>query len=296
MFRRVVRTCLLAGALASGLAHADAYDLRLSQLGNPQQGGTGYSNLAEARFRTFVRQLGAAITSVNLAPPETLGHSAFAVSGELSVVDLQGGSLPTQQAFAGPLLIPSVHFRKGLPASFELGARVAWIEKSRMGAGTLEFKWALNEGFAYLPDIGVRGSVTKLMNGRDLDLTTGGFDLGVGKQIAIGGMMTVTPYGGWNLLFVGASTGNIDFNPGRSLAEADHRDNKYKDYWSFTGVQAAANSHHRFYGGLRVIGGVVMLGAEVSYSLLGDFADETSGTTVSVPNVLAGNFTLGLDF
>lgn len=301
----VRRLAVVACTLLSGVALADTYDFHLIALGNPQPGGTGYSPRADANFRVFARQFAAGMTSVNLAPPDTLGHSGFAFSGELSIVsfgttDVQ---LPTEGEFRGPLLIPTVHVRKGLPWSFELGARGGWIEKSRMGVATLELKWSVNEGFTYLPDVGVRGSVTKLVNSRDFDLTAGGIDIGIGKQFALGGMVTLTPYVGWNLVFVGASTGNIDFHPSRTLVDADSSSEVFRDFYVFTPLQAAANSHNRFYGGVRFIGGVVMLGGEVSYSVLGKFHDCTPVGTCAevnedrlVPAVLAINTTIGLDF
>src|SRR5688572_6737559 len=181
------RLATLALALASVTALADPYDFELYKLGNTFQGGTGYDVAANAKYRIVMRQLAAAITATNLAPPETLGHSAFAVSADFQVTDfglpatlpsVAGNTevkFPMEGDFKGPLLIPSVHIRKGLPWSFELGARVGWIEKSRMPFTTLELKFAINEGFTYLPDIGIRGHITKILNSRDFDLTVGGF-------------------------------------------------------------------------------------------------------------------------
>lgn len=302
------RLSLLLAALISTTALADAYDFRIYQLGNPQDGRTGATPAANAAFRAFSRRLAAAMTSSNLMPPETLGHSAFALSAELSVVDL-GGALaanqfPTTQPVSGALLLPGFHIRKGLPWSFELGMRAAWFEKSRMGLGTLELKWALNEGFTYLPDIGVRASITKILNSRDFDVTAGGFDLGIGKQFAIAGMCTLTPYFGWNLTFVGASSNSVDFNPGRSLADADQPGAQFSDYYVFDSVLAASNTNNRFYGGLRFIAGVVMIGFEFSYTTMGKFDDARIGTVdstctdraVCMPAVLSYNSTLGFDF
>lgn len=303
--RLLASTCCL---LLASAASADIYDFRISDLGNPLKGGFNHKPAADANFRVFARQFGAALTSVNLSPPETLGHSGFAFSAEISVVFFgnQNVPLPTENKdFRGPLLIPSIHVRKGLPFSFELGARGAWIEKSRMGAGTVELKWAVNEGFTYLPDIAVRGNLTKLLNSRDFDLTAGGLDLGVGKQFAIGGMVTLTPYVGWNLVFVGASTGNVDFHPGRTLAESDKPSNnpnsQFQDIYVFEPLPAIDNSHNRFYGGFRFIGGVVMIGVEFSYSVIGKFRDKPvsedgTGLEIDVPSVAAINATLGLDF
>ncbi len=302
-----ILTCLCA-ALLGNAAAADEYDFRISDLGNPVLGGFNHQAAANANFRVFARQFAAALTSVNLAPSETLGHSGFAFNAELSAVFFgnQTVELPVEgKDFRGPLLIPSIHVRKGLPFSFELGARGAWIEKSRMAAGTLELKWAVNEGFTYLPDIAVRGNVTKLLNSRDFDLTAGGLDLSVGKQFAIGGMVTITPYVGWNLVFVGASTGNIDFHPARTLAESDKPSNnpleQFRDISAYDTLDALDNSHNRFYGGFRFIGGVATVGFEVSYSVIGKFRDKSvalggTGLEVDVPSVLALSGTLGLDF
>ncbi len=302
----------LTFALMAVPASADPNDFKIFQLGNPNPTGTGFNVEANNNFRIFARTFAAALTSVNLSPPETLGHSGFAFSAETSVVSFgdtrapNAGGLPTEGAlipvngmpgaYSGLMVIPSLHVRKGLPFSFELGARGAWIEKSRMGAGTLELKWAVNEGFTYLPDIAIRGNITKLLNSRDFDITAGGLDLGIGKQFALGGMVTITPYIGWNLLFVGASTGNVDFHPTRTLADSDKPSEQFKDIYIFDSLQAISNSHNRFYGGARFVGGVLMIGAEFSYSVLGSFKDKATATERQIPAVMAGNFTLGLDF
>lgn len=303
-----LRSLVGAALLVASAASADPYDFQIADLGNPYVGGFNYTAAANSNFRVFARQLGAALTSVNLAPPETLGHSGFAFNAELSVVDFgnQTVKLPVENKdFKGPLFIPSVHIRKGLPFSFELGARGAWIEKSRMGAGTLELKWAVNEGFTFLPDIAVRGNITKLLNSRNFDVTAGGLDIGIGKQFALAGMVTLTPYIGWNLIFVGASSGNVDFHPGRTLAESDAPTNNpstgtpapgIRDVYVFESMQAINNTHNRFYGGIRFIGGVAMICVEASYSVIGKFRDKTTGLEVDVPSVLTFNATIGLDF
>jgi hypothetical protein len=192
-----------------------------------------------------------------------------------------------------------VHIRKGLPFSFELGSRIGWVEKSRMATLTGEVKWALNEGFTYLPDVGVRASVTRLINGREFDLTTGGVDLGVGKQFAIGGMITMTPYVGWNLVWVGANSTSVDFRPERTQQEATaSTTSQLTDTNVYDPVAFFSNSHNRFYGGLRFIGGVVQMLVEGSYTSMGKFRDDTTtpGTDRTLPEIVAINFSLGLDF
>ncbi len=296
--RGFLRLLALAVSLTGLASLADPYDYQIYKLGNPVSGGTGYTADANGNFRVMCRYLGAGLSSVNLAPPETLGHSGMSVNAELSTIWFNtSGILPLEGSYGGPvMLLPSVHIRKGLPLSFELGARMGWVEKSRMGAGTIELKWALNEGFTYLPDIAVRGSITKLINSRDFDLTVGGVDLGIGKQFAIGGMITLTPYVGWQLLFVGASSNNVDFNPNRSPRDADNPDLQFKDIYTYDNLPAISNSHNRFYGGLRFRGGPLVITLEVSYSVIGKFRDSTTGADRDVPSLLATNGAIGLEF
>ncbi len=292
---------LVAAVLFAGTAFADPYDLRLYKLTDPDTDPN-----AHVYFRAFSRQLAAAMTSANLMPPETLGHAAFSINAELSVVMLDQTHIPMpterynaeRRGIDGALLLPSIHVRKGLPWSFEVGTRVAWLEKSRMVVGTGEVKWALNEGFAYLPDLGVRGHVTRLFNTRDFDLTAGGVDIGIGKQFAVGGMVTLTPYAGWNLVWVASAAGQVDFNPGRPAGAIDASPSApFEDTSRFKEVTLGANSHNRFYGGVRFIGGALQLGAEYSVSQFPRIPfEEPQGAQLELPPVRAVNVTLGLDF
>jgi hypothetical protein len=316
------RLALAVVLLAATGAAADPYDLRVYKLCTKGSDGRCLGNPAEdplgqGRFRRMVRELGAALTSVSLSPPETLGHSAFALNAELSVVQLQqddqnyfpterldmGSSVP-RPGIEGALLVPSIHVRKGLPWSFELGSRFAWIEKSRMAAVTGELKWALNEGFLLLPDVALRGSVTRLLGTADFGLTAVGADLSVGKQLAVGGMVTFTPYVGWNLVWVGASSNTIDFDPGRSYEHSvcgpdpgacDPTAQVARSAGAYEDVALGKNTHNRFYGGLRFITGALQLGAEYSVSQIPSIR-VTDTQTLPAPAVGAFNFTVGLDF
>lgn len=288
--------CVLLLTCVSAPAMADWYDLQLHRLGNPAPNSQNYNAAANASFRSLARELGMAINSANLMPPETLGHSGFSVNAELSWVQLPNASpWPTEKAFPGDLLIPSVHIRKGLPFSTEVGARVAWLEKSQMFAATAEAKYALTEGFAFLPDLGIRAHASRLVNARSMSLTTLGADLGMGKQFAVGGMMTLTPYVGWNLVWVSAQSGQIDFRPERSQSQSLATSTaQLTDTNVFENVAFDDNMQNRFYGGIRLIGGVLQLGAEYSASNLPKFRSQD--ITVAASQVRAFNFTLGLDF
>jgi hypothetical protein len=164
-----------------------------------------------------------------------------------------------------------------------------------MGVATVELKWALNEGFTYLPDIAVRGHLSKLINGRELDLTVGGVDLGIGKRFALAGTVTLTPYVGWNLLFVGASTGNVNFGGGRTLAQADAA--PAAGAFVFTPLKGLDNTGNRFYLGFRFLVGILQVGAEFSYVVGTSFKPPSqASTSYGVNSVVVWNSTMGLEF
>jgi hypothetical protein len=290
----------LATLLSGVAAHADKNDLRIVQLGNPDPGGAMARDTANSDFQAFARAMSASLTSVNLMPPETLGHAAFNVQAELSVVSLPSSVvIPTESPQPSTVLVPSLHVRKGMPFSVELGGRVGWVEKSRMVSATGEVKWAVNEGFTYLPDIGVRGHVTKLMGAKHLSLTSVGLDTGIGKQFPLGGMITLTPYGGLDFTFVSAKSSTLDFQADRPYS--DSLGNGSADALANTGSYGRLHFHEnmtqRIYGGARFIGGVLQLGAELSFTRLGsapleDGSEETRG----LPTVVTFNTSLGLDF
>ncbi|RKH54997.1 hypothetical protein [Corallococcus aberystwythensis] len=301
--RTFSRWLVCATALSGAAAHADDNDLKISRFGVERRGATSVitdTEFAEASadFRAFARTFGAVMTSANLMPPRTTGHSGFAFNAELSVVSLpEDVQLPTEAEQPGSVLVPSLHVRKGLPFSLELGGRVGWIEKSSMVTATGELKWAVNEGFTYLPDVGLRLHVTKLFGAHNLDLTTTGLDIGVGKQFPLGGMVTLTPYGGLDLNFVSATTRTLDFDPSRTVADSQGNDSRdaLTNAAPYARVRAGDNLTPRFYAGARFIGGVLQLGAEISLTNLGSFDQDGAGSR-ELPSVFAFNTTLGLDF
>ena len=285
-FSRWMALAVLVGGPA---AYADRNDIELTKLGNP--GADAYST-PNTDFRAFARTLGAVMTATNLTPPETLGHAGFFVGMELGVVGLPSDvTLPMVRPQEGSVLVPSVHVRKGLPFSIDVGARVGWLDRSSMFAATGEVKWAVNEGFIpWLPDIGLRAHVTHLLNTRDLHLTAGGLDVGVGKQFPLGGMITLTPYGGIDFVGVAAESELLGFEPVDATT-------KQPTLAAYKPVNGWENINTRFYAGGRFIGGALHLGAEVSLSSQGTIPLDERGTkSRALPAVLAFSTTLGLDF
>ena len=216
-------------------ARADINDLQIYKLGNPSAAGTAGSNAA-ASFRMLSNELGVSMSAITLAPPTTIGEDGFAFAFEYTVAFVNGGATVgngaqpywvTAGGNPSVMQFPTLHFRKGLPYSLEVGGKVSAITNSSMFTGTVEAKWGLVEGFRYLPDLGVRFAMTRLFGEQDMNLTSGDLDFSLGKEFGVGGLLTLTPYAGYALLGVDSSLERALGDPGhhhvRAVCAEPHR-------------------------------------------------------------------------
>ncbi|MDY0058443.1 MAG: hypothetical protein RBU45_01405 [Myxococcota bacterium] len=216
--------------LAPGLARAAINDFTLSRFGTLVRGATAdcqradcvrYVEANNELFRQFATDFGMVMSPKFLAPAETLGQAGFDIGVDASFSAIANKephwTMAMQEEGTAPnslLSTMQVHVRKGLPFSFELGGTLTKLFESEAYALGGELKWAFNEGFYYLPDIAARVAVNRLLGSRDLDLLTGGFDLSISHPFGIGGMLSLTPYAGWNMLFIHASSHVLDATAG----------------------------------------------------------------------------------
>ena len=240
------RLALLAAAVlavsAAPAARAEQLDLDLTRLGAPDPAvwttilnGLGgdptkaqlYATQSKQRFALLSSQMGMAISSAMLQPASTTGYSGFAVDMEVASAGVKidpvgvatagfgASAWPTESTNPSSLLIPSLHVRKALPFSFEVGGRLLWINQSNMYAAQGEAKWAVNEGFEYVPDIAVRAAYTRLLGAKDWNLSTTDFDVLLSMRLASRGVVSFTPYVAARFSYVNSSTDRMDFAPCR---------------------------------------------------------------------------------
>lgn len=246
------RLALLAAAVlaaaAAPAARAEPLDVDLSRLGPPDQavwatlngrstGPNAYdAELARGsrqRFAILSSQVALALSSAVLQPAATTGHSGFAVDLEAAMMtvdaDPVGAATAGQAAtpWAGArtrpssLYVPSVHVRKGLPFSTELGGRLLYLAMSNVLAAQAEAKLALVEGLESVPDVAVRAAYTRLFGAKDWNLSSGDLDLMVSKRFGFMGVTSLTPYAAGRLTWVNASTDRILFAPAAPTTSAD---------------------------------------------------------------------------
>lgn len=197
-------------------------------------------------FKNYVSDLGFAIAPNAFHPAHTTGYGGFALTFDFSFAKVNADATSTaadgtqrkfwQDATVGPrdpttkafgaknanpdsvLGIYSLKARKGLPLGFELGASVGWIGSSSLWVLGTDLRWSLLEGFrthilGVVPDVSVGGGVRTLAGSSKLSLTTVGVDVQVSKPIPIVEQMSLTPWVGYQRLFIFGDASVIDATP-----------------------------------------------------------------------------------
>jgi hypothetical protein len=221
---------------------------------------------------------------------ESVDANAFAdnnISNPAAISRIESG-LP-------PSLAPTVSImvRKGLwlpVPSFELGAGVTHLIGSSMFAGVATAKLALHEGFQDfpLPAFAVRGSASHVFGGQGFHMTSIGLDGSISKHFGIASTFNMTPYLGYQLLWIIADSEVLDATPdidsfGSSMAGAT---NPYQlvqcsgqDCNSvFTFIDQADIVRHRIFAGVRINFYLVSLLVDYSYVMAGATSDVGSIT------------------
>lgn len=215
--------CLLG---VSAPAQARDNDLVLSRLasftptpcGDMNQSICGTAQPDQGKFDALAAELGQVFAPRLANPAETLGEAGFAVNVMGSFSTITQDADYWQQAIEdgdppGSFFTGHVQVRKGLPFSFEMAGNMAYMANSEMFAVGADVKWALHEGFFYMPDVAVRGSINTVLGAEYLNLLTTGWDVSVSKDFGIGGMLSIAPFAGYQNLYVISSSRLINAYP-----------------------------------------------------------------------------------
>jgi hypothetical protein len=254
-------------------ASAARYDIILGRLCTKDS--NNQISCSQEKFQNLMTGLGLIIAPVFLAPAETLGINGFEFSLEGTVAPIfnkrdywQGKIYPTDTTTTtvtqgkpeSLLFIPRLHIRKGLPFSFEIGAQLSYIPESTMYTVGAEAKWAFHEGFRYIPDFALRFSINHMVGPREFELSTGGWDISISKAFGLGGMLSLTPYAGYNMFFIDASSQVV-------LAIADPNIPTEQNVTRvFKAMKWQDNMHHRFFIGCRLITYIFQFVVEGAFS------------------------------
>jgi hypothetical protein len=252
VFQRLV---FLLAALWPVVASSNPLDISLNGLGSPATDAS-----AVQRFRLLTTELAFALTPRATAPAETLGISGFEIWGDATIISFntqreywqnvteqqrRGGAVP-----GGTQAVTGFHFRKGLPFSLEIEGHLNYLLNSTMFMVGADLRYSFLEGYKYVPNISVRGGVSRLLNATDIDMTTVNVEATLSKTFAAAGVMTITPLVGYGVLLVNANSTVLDATP------TDPTDNRSigsgGSLYTLPELPIISNIHQRFFAGLRV--------------------------------------------
>ncbi len=286
----------------SATALANPYDISLRGLGRPAT-GAGLSDPSVQRYRALTSELALALAPRPLAPAETLGISGFEFSLVNTLADIhqnqdywQGqagepvfeGVLPSHGGRSVPsnFWVPSMHLRKGLPLSTEIGINGSYLAFSEMFMMGVETKMALHESFVrYFPALSVRAAASRLFGASDIDMFTFEGDGMASLAFGIGGMAQLTPYAGYGIMMAHVNSQVIDETPYEVINIQDQKGGANGSLYTFPTLDWNKNRHGRIFGGLRL--NVAMI--EILYEL------DLGKVNFNSKQVLSHSFKLGLD-
>ena len=251
--RRILMSFALLALLVGSPAKAARYDLTLGRFINYIDPGTqerfyrdseGNNVSPQVLFEGLMTELGMITAPVFLAPAETLGLNGFSFSLEGTIAPISNDenfwTEPIEGKPGSVLFIPHIHMRKGLPFSTEIGAQLSYIPESELFIVGAEAKWALNEGFYWIPDLAVRFTINHMIGSKDFELSTGGWDISLSKAFGVGGMLSLTPYAGYNMHFIHSSS-HVVLEDTSEMSDYVFGEMNWQD-----------NMHHRFFFGCRL--------------------------------------------
>jgi hypothetical protein len=117
------------------------------------------------------------------------------------------------------LQLYSLKFRKGFGFGLEITGLVGFMPKTSIISGGADVRWSLLEGFrtgigGMLPDFSIGGGVRTITGTPQMQLTIAGLDAQVSKPLPIQDSMVLTPYVGYQYLWMFADSGLVDLTPG----------------------------------------------------------------------------------
>lgn len=278
--RRLVCALVFSACLAvPTTAFAFDNDLELHKLGTPNalMGATPALEKdpwAQERFARFVSEFALALAPMPADLNATVGDAGFSIAFTPQVAFVHGrqnfsdGAMRDVWPIEGELtdnkalFLPTLHLRKGLPFSLQVATDVTYISFSTMVAMSASVRWAIVEGFQWLPDVSVGAFVSTVLGTGPLSLVSGGWDVGSSYRFPIAGAAEGGVYVGYQRMGLSATTGNIDFNPASEDEANPFADDSVFEPLPFGPVFNPKTQFNRVYFGAQIRHRVLVVGID----------------------------------
>lgn len=306
---KILSTVLaVCATVVAGPVSAGKLDLTLSNFANCN--ATGECSLLYADYETFLAEYAFGIAPKKLAPAETLGFSGFYMGFEGSIAVRPTGSAADERWDLGTptdevqaiMFNPGIHIRKGLPFSFEIGSSVNYLVLSRLVTVGGELKWSLFEGYrtgwrAFLPDIAVRGSVVRVIGESDADMTIVGVDGSASYAFGVGGMLTLTPYAGYQFTWTIVNLEPMTYKNSDGYQTETVNTSTGDQIWNVSDLGNPLLMRSGVFFGLRIGYEILAYTIEVDWGLPDSWkTDGNSDVTAEVGHQIQISTGIGVDF
>ncbi len=240
----------LSVGLYSSTAQAESMDFALERLvTNADQcrtddgSATGVDCLPDNdAFMSLINQFGMAIAPSSMYPARTTGFGGFEVSLEGTYTTVNGDAQYMKDGTRGPvddvtgvasssndspaslLQVYSVRLRKGFGFGVETGLAFGVMPNTSIISGGADLRLSVFEGFrdgvpGYFPDIAFTGSVRTITGSPQVQLTVAGVSGMISKPITIAETGVLTPWVGYQHLFIFGNSSIVDFTPGENALQ-----------------------------------------------------------------------------
>lgn len=189
-----------------------------------------------AGFKRLVNQYGAALAPTAMHAARTTGYGGFELSLEGTFTSLDSDSDYMQNGTRGeidassnrasvrndsPDPVAQVYYlkaTKGFPFGFEMSGLVGTMANTSFIVIGTDMRFALLEGFrqgilGHVPDLSVGAGARTVTGSPQLQLTTVGLDGQLSKRIVIADASILTPYVGFQYLWIFGNSGLVDATP-----------------------------------------------------------------------------------
>jgi len=164
--------------------------------------------LDQGDFEILVENLSAATQYRGITPTEPLGLIGFDVGVSLTATEINDDilDLASDGDFdLGSILVPKLHVHKGLPFGFDVGAFASAIPETDVLLFGVEGRYAIFDGSAVTPAVGVRAAYSTIKGLDELALDNFSLDISISK-----GVLMFTPYAGLGVV-VSQADANDEF-------------------------------------------------------------------------------------
>ncbi|HEY6078815.1 MAG TPA: hypothetical protein VIW29_08425 [Polyangiaceae bacterium] len=187
-------------------------------------------------FKRLMNQYGFALAPNAMHSARTTGYGGFHLSIEADYTKISSDAEYWKRGTQGPvnpsdnssstenatpqdlLQLYSLKFRKSFGFGLELTGTVGFMPKTSILSGGADVRVSLLEGFrtglgGVLPDIAVGGGVRTITGTPQFQMTVVGLDVQISKPLPIQDSSILTPYVGYQYLWIFADSGLIDLTP-----------------------------------------------------------------------------------